>query len=88
MTATKYQLVAYDNKDNGPEDPMVSETIHPFIIPVTITGPQSGRHGEYGALIDSGYTRCLISQVVVIQFLGWPTQRQVPCGKSNPIPHG
>lgn len=67
MTATKYQLVAYDNEDNGPEDPMVSEPIHPFIIPVTITGPQSGRPGEYGALIDSGCTRCLISQVVAAE---------------------
>lgn len=40
MMTAKYQLVAHDNMDEGPEDPKVSKTIPPFIIPVTIMGPQ------------------------------------------------
>lgn len=63
MTAVKYQLVAHNSEDEGPEDPMVSKPIHPFIIPVTITGPQSGWRRRYGALIDflacwGGFTQC------------------------------
>lgn len=64
--AAKYPLVLYDSGDNTPEDPMVSGPIHPFIIPVTVMGPQSGRDREYGALINTRCTRCLISRVVAV----------------------
>lgn len=65
MAVGKFQLVPYDSEDDGPEDPMVSKPIHPFIIPITIVIPQSAQHGRYGALIDSGCTQCLTSQAVV-----------------------
>lgn len=61
----KLPVVPYDSKDDSWEDPMVSDPICPFIIPLTIVGAQSAQPGEYGALIDTGYTRCLISQAVV-----------------------
>lgn len=35
----KFQVVPYDSKDDGPEDLMVSDLIHPFIIPITIVSP-------------------------------------------------
>lgn len=59
-------LVEYDSEDEGPEDPMVSNPIRPFIIPVTLKKPDGDRGGVYGALIDSGCTRCLINHRVVI----------------------
>lgn len=48
----KYPEILYDSGDEVPEDPMVSNPIRPFIISVTVTGPQSGRSKKYGALID------------------------------------
>lgn len=63
-TVGKYQLMPYDSEDEGLEDPMVSQPIHPFIIPVTIVGSHLGRCGTYGALINSRCTWCLVSQAV------------------------
>lgn len=43
MTVRKYQPMLYDSEDDGPEDPMVSQPIRPFIVPVIIVGRHSGR---------------------------------------------
>lgn len=59
------QLIVYDEDTGNPEDPMVSEPIHPFTIPIVLVSPHSGCRGEYDALIDTGCTQCLISEVVV-----------------------
>ncbi|KAK9395784.1 RTL1: Retrotransposon-like 1 [Crotalus adamanteus] len=57
-------LEEYKDGDRA-EDPMVSEPIAPFAIPITLTSPLMGRSSEYHALIDTGCTRCLISREVV-----------------------
>lgn len=41
-TAEEYQLTSYDSKGDGVGNPMVSDSIWAFIIPITIMGPQSG----------------------------------------------
>lgn len=51
--------------DEDVPDPMVSELISPFIIPVTIRHPGTGKEGDLGALIDSGCTQCLIRHLIV-----------------------
>ncbi|KAK9396222.1 Retrotransposon-derived protein PEG10 [Crotalus adamanteus] len=53
---TRYQLVDYDSKNEAAEDPMVNEPVQPFVIPIKLTGLQTGHHGEYRALINSGCT--------------------------------
>lgn len=40
---------------------MVSESIRPFVIPVTIMAPKSGGRGVFEAPIDLGCTSCLLS---------------------------
>ncbi|KAK9395616.1 RTL1: Retrotransposon-like 1 [Crotalus adamanteus] len=57
-------LEEYEDGDPA-EDPMVSEPIAPFAIPITLTSPLTGRSSEYHALIDTGCTCCLISRDVV-----------------------
>ncbi|KAK9395807.1 RTL1: Retrotransposon-like 1 [Crotalus adamanteus] len=57
-------LEEYDNMDPD-EDPMVSQPISPFAIPISLTSPTTGQTGEYQALIDSGCTQCLVSKGVV-----------------------
>lgn len=37
--AMKYHLVVDDSEDNIAENPMVSEPISPFVLPVTLTSP-------------------------------------------------
>ncbi|KAK9397281.1 hypothetical protein NXF25_020642 [Crotalus adamanteus] len=49
------------------EDPMVSEPIVPFTIPITLTSPVTGESMPLSALLDTGCTRCLISKGVVQQ---------------------
>lgn len=58
------QLIVYDEDAETPEDPMVSEPIHPFTVPIVLVTPHSGRRGKYEALLDTGCTQCLISEVV------------------------
>lgn len=64
---TRYQLVAYDSANDSAEDPMVSEPICPFSVPIALTSPQTGHRGTYRALIDSSCTSCLISKDVVAE---------------------
>lgn len=44
---------------------MVSKPVQPFIIPVVIHNTDTGVSSNQGALIDSGFTRCLIRRSVV-----------------------
>lgn len=64
-TTARVPLVSYDSEDDGAEDPMVSNPIQPFVIPVTIRRPHTGNGAHYRALIDSGCTWCLINKKVV-----------------------
>lgn len=41
-------------------DPMVTDPVQPFVIPVVLRNPHTGVSSTQGALIDSGCTRCLI----------------------------
>ncbi|KAK9406808.1 hypothetical protein NXF25_005582 [Crotalus adamanteus] len=55
-------------EEEGPvEDPMVSDPIVPFTIPITLTSPVTRESGSFQALLDTGCTRCLISKEVVRQ---------------------
>lgn len=63
----RYQLVAYDSKEEAAEDPMLSEPICLFAIPIVLMGPQTGHCVEYNALINSGCICCLISRSVVMK---------------------
>ncbi|KAG8147118.1 hypothetical protein E2320_022583, partial [Naja naja] len=47
---------------------MVSMPIHPFVISVVLTNMRINQQLKLGALIDSGCTRCLITQAVVHKF--------------------
>lgn len=44
---------------------MVSNPIHPFVIPVVVWNVRTSATVEQGALIDSGCTHCLIRRTVV-----------------------
>ncbi|KAK9412177.1 hypothetical protein NXF25_003352 [Crotalus adamanteus] len=60
--------VLQEYEEEGPvEDPMVSEPIVPFTIPVTLTSPVTSESMPFQALLDTGCTRCLISKGVVQQ---------------------
>lgn len=60
-TATRYQLVEYESEDELVDNPMVSEPIRPFAVPIVLMSPQTGHRGGYRDLIDSCCTHCLIS---------------------------
>ncbi|KAK9395714.1 hypothetical protein NXF25_019075 [Crotalus adamanteus] len=64
LTSPDESLVEYDNADPN-EDPMVSQPICPFAIPISLTSPMTGHIGEFQALIGLGCTRCLVSRGVV-----------------------
>lgn len=66
-SAGRPPLIIYDEDVKTSEDPMVSEPIHPFILPITITSTYSGHRRQYNALLDTGCTRCLISEHIVRQ---------------------
>ncbi|KAK9395754.1 RTL1: Retrotransposon-like 1 [Crotalus adamanteus] len=57
-------LAEYNNTDPD-EDPMVSQPICPFAIPISLMSPTTGHTSRFQALIDSGSTRCLVSRGVV-----------------------
>ncbi|KAK9408175.1 hypothetical protein NXF25_006949 [Crotalus adamanteus] len=60
--------VLQEHEEEGSvEDPMVSEPIVPFTIPITLTSPVTGESKPFQALLDTGCTRCLISKGVVQQ---------------------
>ncbi|KAK9401689.1 hypothetical protein NXF25_010045 [Crotalus adamanteus] len=60
--------VLHEYEEEGQvEDPMVSEPIVPFNIPVTLTSPVTGEAKSFQALVDTGCTRCLISKEVASQ---------------------
>ncbi|KAG8124227.1 hypothetical protein E2320_019517 [Naja naja] len=48
-----------------PDEQMVSKPIHPFILPISLWNKRTEQGIKVGALIDSGCTRCLITQGVV-----------------------
>lgn len=55
--------------DEDVQDPMVSNPIHPFIIPITLRHAGTGNESSHGSLIDSGCTRCLI-RCSIVEVLG------------------
>ncbi|XP_039215403.1 uncharacterized protein LOC120315311 [Crotalus tigris] len=56
-----------DSPDDGSTDPMVSEPIRPFVLPIVLTSPATGVRRACQALIDTGCTRCLISRKVAVE---------------------
>uniref|UniRef100_A0A2D4IEP7 Peptidase A2 domain-containing protein n=1 Tax=Micrurus lemniscatus lemniscatus TaxID=129467 RepID=A0A2D4IEP7_MICLE len=54
-----------DSEEDNQEDTTVSSQVLPFLIPVVLGNQQNGMRGRYGALVDTGCTRCLINQLVV-----------------------
>lgn len=50
-------LAGYRSDNEGDGDPMVSDAIRPFIVPVIRTARRSGSCGIYEVLIDSRGTQ-------------------------------
>ncbi|XP_060542340.1 uncharacterized protein LOC132710346 isoform X1 [Pantherophis guttatus] len=61
----RFPVVSGDSDDEEPEDTMVSDPVYPFVIPVVLRNPRCPTGLQYGALIDTGCTRCLIRKAVV-----------------------
>ncbi|XP_039213407.1 uncharacterized protein LOC120314410 [Crotalus tigris] len=67
MVTAQYRPVDEESDDDPIDDPMVSEPIAPFILPIVLTSPHSGEQWECKALIDTGCTRCLISRELALE---------------------
>lgn len=67
-----------ESDEDDPNDPMVSNPVRPFVIPVVIQNTRSGVGDEQSALIDSGCTQCLIRQSVVDNLAIWVRTLQTP----------
>lgn len=59
-------------------DPMVSNPVKPFVIPVVIRNTHTGVGSNQGALIDSGCTQCLIHRSVVDELAIWVVALRTP----------
>ncbi|XP_039178262.1 uncharacterized protein LOC120298525 [Crotalus tigris] len=55
-----------DGSDDRVGDPMVSDPISPFVLPIILTSPVTGAKKACQALIDTGCTRCLMSRKVAV----------------------
>lgn len=53
--------------DEGEDNPMVWEAIHPFAILSRIVAPKTGAQREVDTIIDTGCTRCLIKLPTVLK---------------------
>lgn len=58
-------MISDNSEDSEPDDPMVSDLIHPFVILVMLRNVCTSAMVDQGALIDSGCTHCLIRRTVV-----------------------
>lgn len=58
-TARVPEMTGNSDEEEDVQDPMVSNPIKPFLIPVALN-PRTSRKSDQGALIDSGCTRCLL----------------------------
>ncbi|KAK9401814.1 hypothetical protein NXF25_010170 [Crotalus adamanteus] len=68
MAVARYQMEDdEDSPEDGSTDPMVSEPIRPFVLPIVLTSPVTGVQRACQALIDTGCTRCLISRKVAVE---------------------
>lgn len=63
----EYPWLPYDSDDEGEQDLMVSATIRPFMVMVSLTALRLGVRGMFEALIDSRCTWCLISLSAVTE---------------------
>lgn len=64
-TEEELMMTLYDSDSEGEDNPMVSGPVKPFAAKVDIVASRSGARGVVKALINSGCTRCLISQPTV-----------------------
>lgn len=60
-------LMGYGSNDNGKDNRMVSEAIHPFAIWSKLVVQKTGAQGEVEAIIDMGCTLCLINLPMVLK---------------------